>query len=138
MMITSQQKQLLSQVGNQHKLDLVILYGSTARQDSLSSHPDVDLALYRQGGVPSDEYLQLMAQIQAIFQGQEVDVKTLHDVTPLFRFEVMRHGQLLYGDSTLFQEFYLYSYRAYQDSQSLYQALDTLQQKRQHLLTQND
>ena len=136
-MVTNQQKQLLSQIGDQHKLDLIVLYGSTARQDSITVGSDIDLAIFRRKGIPADEYLELISQIQSVFSGKEVDVKTLHQITPLFRFEVMRYGQLLYGDPAFFQEFYLYSYRAYQDSQPLYQNLDNLQQKRQQLLTQN-
>ncbi len=133
--ISQTQSHSLRVAAKTHRLDLVILYGSATRGNSISSDSDIDIAVFRHGGIGSDEYLSIANDIQSVFSGKTIDVKMLHNISPLFRFEVMRSGSLLFGDPTLFQELYLYSYRDYQESRPLYSALSIIGDKRQQQLS---
>lgn len=133
--ITPQQKSQVKIIGNGHKLDFIILHGSQATGKIVSPEPDIDLAVYRRGGIDFKELISLTCEFMGVF-GNDVDVKTLHKKDPLFRFEVMRDGILLYGDAQKFNEFFIYTYKDYQESKPLYNALIEIQRKRQSLFNQ--
>ncbi|MBI5614563.1 nucleotidyltransferase domain-containing protein [Candidatus Gottesmanbacteria bacterium] len=132
--ITSKQKELIQKIVLKHGLDFVVFYGSLARQVHVSRDADIDLGLYRRGGIDADEYLALSFELQKVFFGKALDIKLLHDVDPLFRFEVMKNGILIAGNTEKFQEYYLYAYRDYQEAQPLYVLMKRMQEKRQKKL----
>lgn len=115
----TEHKKELSQIGQKHKLDLLILYGSQAT-GKINSQSDVDIAIYRRGGINSAEYLKIYSEINQVLKGFEVDVKSLHNTNPLFQFFVTNDGVLLFGNPLFFAEIKASSYQNYMDSQSLF------------------
>lgn len=133
MKITKEQQAKIDKIGREHHLDLVVLHGSQATGKIITKNPDVDIAVYRKGGIPFKEHINLIGEFMGIF-GNEVDLKTLHHKNPLFLFEVMRDAQLLYGNESFFNKFFIYAYKNFQDARPLYQNLAVIQKKRQKLL----
>lgn len=133
--LTPKQKSQIEEIGEKHRLDFIVLHGSRATGKIVGKDPDYDLAVYRHGGISFDEYIMLACEFMDVF-GNEVDVKTLHKIDPLFRFEVMRDAILLYGDEGKFNEFFIYAYKDYQESKPLYENLRMIQKKRQELFNQ--
>lgn len=133
MKITKDQQRKIDEIGKKHHLDLIILHGSQATGKIVTFHTDIDVAVYRRGGVSFQEHTDLVNKFMGVL-GNDVDLKTLHHKNPLFLFEVVRDGQLLYGDQKFFNEFFLYTYRTYQDARPLYRNLAIIQKKRQELL----
>lgn len=133
-MITIKQRDSLQKITTNHGLDFMVFYGSAARGNPVTKTPDIDIAVYRRGGVETKEYLTIVSEVQATLAGREVDVKLLNETNPLFRYEVMREGVLIAGETKLYQDFYLYSYRDYQETKPLYRLMAASQKLRQNLL----
>jgi hypothetical protein len=60
----------------------------------------------------------------------EIDLKSLHGVDPLFRFQVMWKGVLLAGIRKDYLSFKAYAYRDYMDSWDLFRLKKALINKR--------
>jgi predicted nucleotidyltransferase len=110
----------LADVCSRLGLRMLVLFGSHA-PGGLAPHPasDVDLAFLSArdaSPLPAPLVLDRLAQL---FAGREIDVVDLHGADPLFRWEVMECGLLLYGDVFDFLEFRAYAYRDYVDSADL-------------------
>jgi uncharacterized protein len=125
----------IEKVAKKHKLSLVALYGSyaknLARKDS-----DIDLAIYRKGkSISFDELVDLNNEFADVFKSAEVDVKSLHNTNPLFRYQVMRDGVLLCGNRRDFVSFKAYAFRDYCDSKGLLRLKENIIKKRLKALT---
>lgn len=135
MKISREQQAKINEIAKKYHLGFVILHGSRATGKIVSQHPDIDIAIYRRGGIPSEEYLQLVNAFMGVF-GNDIDLKTLHKKDALFRFEVMQNAQLLYGSKALFNELFIYAYKDFHDKKPLYENMAKIQEKRQRLLNQ--
>jgi predicted nucleotidyltransferase len=137
--LAEKQKQKINQIGKKYNLRLILLFGSFARGEN---HPgsDLDIAILGEKTIDFDTFLNIYSEMFAIFgngQGREVDLSSLHNVNPLFRFYVMRDSILLFGKSVDYYSFKAYAFRDYQESQSLLKLMDTLIHKRQKYLLKN-
>ncbi len=121
-------KKKLCQVGQKYNLDLLILYGSQVT-GKVNAESDVDIAVYKKGGINSEEYLKIYSEIARTLKGFEVDVKSLHNTNLLFQFFVTNDGILLFGDPLFFAEIKASSYQNYMDSQSLFVLEENLNKK---------
>lgn len=129
--ITPSQKKQLENIGRRHNLRFLILHGSCATNTPRAGS-DVDLAYVASGPERGDEYLQLFGELAKVFGNaphRELDVKSLHHADPLFRYQVVRDGVLLYGNLTDYEEFKLFAYRDYGDSYDLRRLQDRLLEK---------
>lgn len=119
--VTRLQKQKLREIGKKYNLRFIILHGSYAKNSSRKGS-DLDIAILSKSFLTFENNLEIhgkMADILGDNQDRELDLKSLNTADPVFRFEVVRDGILLYGDRTEFDEFRLYAYRDYMDSYSL-------------------
>lgn len=116
-------------LGRKYKLDLMILHGSKATGKVLSPEPDVDVAIYRKGGIESEEYLKIYSDLLGVF-GDSLDLKTLHKKDALFLYLAMRDSVLLYGDERFYSIFKVYAYRRYMEAKPLFKLQDFLIAKR--------
>jgi len=131
MELTSQQKKQLMNIGKAHNLYFIILHGSYATGKEYAGS-DVDIALLGKTFLPFDEVLQIHGELADIFgdsKERELDLKTLHHIDPLFRYQVVRDGVLLYGNKRVYEEFKGYAFRDYMDSSDLRELQDLLLKK---------
>jgi len=136
MLITKEQKRKIEKVGRKYNLKMVLLYGSCATGKKKAGS-DLDIAVLGQEPIEMNKLLEIHNDIADIFgdsRQQELDLKSLHDVNPFFRFEVMRHSVLLYGNPVDYYSFKAYAFRDFQDSQSLFNLLRVIIRKRQRYL----
>jgi predicted nucleotidyltransferase len=139
MLLTKEQKEKINQIGRKYNLRLILLYGSFARGEN---HPgsDIDIAVLGKNPITLDALLSISSEMPFIFADNkrgELDLTSLHDVNPLFRFYVMRDSILLYGKSIDYYSFKAYAFRDYQESQSLLKLMDILINKRQKYFLKN-
>ena len=139
MLLTKKQKEKIDQIGKKYNLRLILLYGSFARGEN---HPgsDFDIAILGKKPIDFNTQLDIYAEMSDIFgdnRDRELDVKSLHNVNPLFRFYVMRDSILLFGKTVDYYSFKAYAFRDYQESQSLLKLMDILIHKRQKYLLKN-
>ncbi len=128
-------KPAIEKLAEKHELSLVALYGSYAK-NMAKKDSDVDIAVYRKNKpVSFDELVDLNNEFADVFKSMEIDVKSLHNTNPLFRYQVMRDGILLYGNRRDFISFKAYSFRDYCDSRDLLRLKETIIKKRLKLLT---
>lgn len=139
MLLTKKQKEKIQQLGKKYNLKLILLYGSFARGEN---HPgsDVDIAVLGKEAINLDTLLSIYSEMYAIFgqnQQGELDLNSLHNVNPIYRFYVMRDSILLFGKTVDYYSFKAYTFRDYQESQSLLKLMDILIYKRQKYLLKN-
>lgn len=108
----------MAKVAQKHNLALIILYGSQATGKA-REESDVDIAVLGKRKIPSDALLNLDDEFARIFRARELDVKSLHNTNPFFRYQVMRDGVLLYGKSYDYNSYKAYAFRDYNDSKDL-------------------
>lgn len=135
MKLTKKQQDEIKKAGQKHKLDFIILHGSQATGKK-GIEPDVDVAIYRQGGIDFQEQLKIFMKLSSVFEDLgELDLKTLHKKDLLFRYLVVNEGLLLYGDEMAFNEYKAYALRTYYDAYDLFALEDYLIKKYQKELT---
>ncbi|MDO8593068.1 MAG: nucleotidyltransferase domain-containing protein [bacterium] len=123
----------LAKIAEKHGLKLVVLYGSRAT-GQIRPDSDIDIAVLGKRMINFDEHLELIGEFTGLFQTDEVDIKLLHHVDPLFRQEVMRDGVLLYGSDYDFASFKAYAFRDYMDSGDLFRLKRIFIKKRMEYL----
>jgi len=120
MEITKEQKRQIQKVGKKHNLDFIILHGSQVTGKK-GPEPDVDIAIYRSGGIDFEEQMKIFSELSKIFgKFGEIDLKTLHKKDPLFRYYVTRDSQLLYGDQTAYNFYKAYAFADFQEAKPLF------------------
>lgn len=115
-------KKKLKEIAEQYNLRFVILHGShatgKARQDS-----DIDIAVAPHG--LNENILELYPEMSRIFRASlesaRIDLKSLTGADPLFRYEVVRNGALLFGDEVDYEEYKAVSRRMYDDARPLFE-----------------
>ena len=110
-------KKKAKEIGKKYRLDFIILYGSKIKDTPPGPETDIDLGIYRRRqGIGVKEYLAIRQEFQALFPQEDIDLKRLHHLNPLFRFQAVYRGKLLYGDPLQFEEFKAYAYRSFIDA----------------------
>ncbi len=127
------QKQL-NKIAHKYQLDLVMFYGSQARNQSSFAETDLDIAIYRKKPFTTTEFSQLYLELSTVFPRQDLDLKSLFQKNPLFCYKVVRDGQLLFGDQTTFNELKAYYYHKRIDLQPLLNLESALVEKYQKIL----
>ncbi|MBU1246969.1 nucleotidyltransferase domain-containing protein [Patescibacteria group bacterium] len=136
MKIIKKQQQEIKKIGQKHNLRFIVIHGSYA-QGNEKKGSDLDVAVYGHNKVEFEQLLKIAGELAQIFgdnRQRELDIKSLHNTNPLFRYEVVKDGQLIYGSQDDFDQYCLYAYKDYQDSKSLFQLQDVLIRKRQEHL----
>ncbi|PIU03467.1 hypothetical protein COT44_03415 [Candidatus Shapirobacteria bacterium CG08_land_8_20_14_0_20_39_18] len=129
-MVTREQKEKIFALGKKYNLDFIILYGSVARNQA-GKLSDLDIAVYKKGGITSEKYFELYGKMFGIFESKEVDLKTLNDQSILYRYLVVRDGILLFGNELEYLKFKTYIIRDYQDSKDLFDLAGSLVRRHQ-------
>jgi predicted nucleotidyltransferase len=119
----------IEKIAEKYELKIVVLYGSQATGKA-KADSDIDIAILGKRRIDFDKHVELINEFTTLFQADEVDVKLLHNTNPLFRYEVMRDGILLYGADYDFVSFGAFAFRDYMDSQSLFQLKRIIIKKR--------
>jgi len=138
MHLTQEQQQKVEEVGRKYRLKFILLHGSYAT-NKMKKGSDLDIALLGEKRIEFEELLALYSDLEEIFGDdpqRELDIKSLHKADPLFCYQVAKDSQLLYGDTTDFNEFKAYAFSNYFDSKDLFHLEKILIQKFQNYLNQ--
>ncbi|GJQ60770.1 MAG: nucleotidyltransferase domain-containing protein [Candidatus Scalindua sp. AMX11] len=122
-------KQRIRNLAKKYNLSLVLLYGSQVK-GKIRKESDIDIAVLGTKQISTDDLIALNNDFAQIFESYNIDVKSLHNTDPLFRYQVMLNAVLLYGRSYDFFTFKAYSFRAYHDSKDLFRLKEILIKKR--------
>lgn len=118
MELTKEQKQEIDKIGKKYDLKLALLFGSRARNQQREDS-DLDIAILGNKKIDFKELLQINYEFQKVFK-IVVDVRSLHDATPLFRYQVTKNSQLFYGTSRDYFDYKSFAYLDYIDNESMF------------------
>ncbi|MGH7461136.1 MAG: type VII toxin-antitoxin system MntA family adenylyltransferase antitoxin [Longimicrobiales bacterium] len=111
-------------------LRMVVLFGSRATgSPPPQSDSDLDLAIAFVNG-QRREFWDCHDALAELFPGQSLDLVFLSDADPLFRWEILSEGVLLWGDVDDFLEMRAFAYRDFHDSADLRALERTLSMKK--------
>ncbi len=105
----------LSAVCRTRGIRLILQFGSTVSGRSHAAS-DIDLAvLLAQRPASLDEHVDLVADLQSLLPGQDVDVALVNGADPLFLKKITEHCRLLHGSPRALNELKIYAFKRYQD-----------------------
>ena len=101
----------LAEVVARHRIRLMVAFGSQV-SGRVHATSDLDLAVLVD---PPDggDWLGLMADLQTLFPGREVDVVWLRQADPLIGWHALRQPQLLVGDPGDLLRYQTYAWRRF-------------------------
>jgi uncharacterized protein len=132
MKINSEMREKLNKIGRKYDLKFIILHGSYARGEEKRGS-DLDVAVLGKKFIDFEKQLEIFGDLAKVFgdsRERELDVKTLHDADPLFLFEVVKDGRLVFGDASAYDNFVLYAYKNFHNSRNLFRLRDELIERR--------
>lgn len=112
-------------------VSMLVAYGSRAGgRPGPTPESDLDLAL-RGPGPPSWDRLSVcLRRLGDVFPDYPLDLVFLGEADPLFRWEIMGNGMLLFGDPLAFLEYRAFAYKDFVDSADLRRVEQVLFRKR--------
>lgn len=113
-------------------LTMLVAYGSRAGGSSMAPGPesDLDLALHGPGLNGWARMSACLGALGEVFGDYALDAVFLGEADPLFRWEIMRDGRLLFGDPLGFLEYRAFAYKDFIDSADLRRVEAVLFRKR--------
>lgn len=104
-----------AELAQKHGVLLLVQFGSSV---SGKVHPssDLDVAVLLEHAPESwQAHADLIADLQALFPSQEVDVSLINRADPLFLRKITERCRLLYGPEERLHELKIYAFKRYQD-----------------------
>ncbi|MGR3319838.1 MAG: type VII toxin-antitoxin system MntA family adenylyltransferase antitoxin, partial [Candidatus Anammoxibacter sp.] len=89
-------KERIKKIAKNNNLKFVILYGSIVKNIK-NINSDIDLAVLGNRDIAFEDIIDMNNEFSEIFCEREADIKSLHNVDPLFRYQVTSNGILLFG-----------------------------------------
>lgn len=110
---------------------MLVLYGSRATgTPAPTPESDLDLAVRLERGSEDLRFWELYEELTRVFPDASLDLVVLRGLDPLFRWEVMRDGRLVWGDPLDHLEYRAFAYRDFVDSADLRALERTLFEKK--------
>ena len=104
MQIINEQQKRINKLGKKYDLKLIVVYGSYAR-DEQKKTSDLDIAVLGNKEISFKKLLDISSDFNDIFRIKELDVKSLHNTDPFYKYMVMKDAKLIYGDLFDFHNF---------------------------------
>ena len=105
----------LESLAHKHDIALIVQFGSTLTGRT-HAQSDCDLGvLFEHAPESLGALADVVADLQCLSPGREVDVAVLNHADPLFLKQVMDRGQRLYGSERRFQMLQLLAFKRHQD-----------------------
>lgn len=110
-------KAAIRRLAGKYDLDLLVLLGSYGTEHFAPGRSDIDLAFLSRKRLQSDEHLQLIMELSALFQHGKIDLIDLEKASGLLKYEVATRGRsLFHSKKGFFERYRLYCLRYYYDT----------------------
>lgn len=107
----------IRRLAGKYELDLLVLLGSYGTKHFVPGRSDIDIAFLSREKLRTDDYLQLMMDLSALFQHERLDLIDLGKASGLLKYEVAAKGRLLFHcREGYFERYRLYCLRYYYDT----------------------
>lgn len=121
MRLKTAQKNLIATLGKRYSLDLLYVFGSTARGDE-HALSDVDVAYQSKINLTPAATAQLVSALAQVFLGKRIDLVNLKNASPLLAHQIVTQGEVLFGESKKIDQFYRLTMRRFIDAKPLFEA----------------
>ena len=104
-------KDAFADIARAHRLRLIVLYGSVAR-GAETAMSDIDIGVLGHSPLSHEDEAVIAEEMARVTALPRIEVKSLHRTPPLFLYEVMNEGVVLFADSpTRAQGLRLYAWK---------------------------
>ena len=104
-------KAIFADIAKAHRLRLIVLYGSVARGTE-TAMSDIDIGVLGHAPLSHEEEAVLTEEVAQKTGLSRIEVRSLHQTSPLFLYQVMNEGVVLFADTkTRAQELRLYAWK---------------------------
>lgn len=137
--LTTEHKEKLKIISKKYNLKIIVIYGSCVK-GTQKKGSDLDIGVLGKEEIEFDDLLDLTGDLEEVFPKRgrsNLDIKSLHRIDPLFRWQVMRDSILIFGSHFDYISFKIYAWRAFQDSQSLFRLEEAMAKKGLALLNRS-
>jgi len=119
MIILDEQKnKLLKEIAEKHSLDLVVLFGSQAKNRA-SKESDIDIGIYRKSGLSLDDKISISKYFSEFFENNNVDISVISSNSPLLMRTILTEGKILYEkESNSAKKLKFYAWKLLAESKS--------------------
>ena len=115
MNVSEKQKKEIARLAQANDLELVLLFGSQV-SGTVHKGSDVDIAVQFQDMDSAQErFFDLLADIQDVFPGQDIDLGLINGADPLFLKKILEDCDQLFGEPRALAELRMYAFRRYID-----------------------
>ena len=115
MNVSDKQKKEIARLAGTYDLKLVLLFGSQV-SGAVHEGSDVDIAIrFQDMGSAQARFFDLLADIQDVFPGQNVDLGLINGADPLFLKKILEDCDQLFGEPRDLAELKMYAFRRYID-----------------------
>lgn len=127
----------IENIAQKHNIKFVVVFG-TAASGLMRDSSDIDVAVLQKNHALFDykSFLDVSGELaDALASGfRKIDQVDLASANILLRYEITQNGILLYGDETVYQDYRIFAFKDYIDSQSLRDLESLIIKKRQDTL----
>ena len=111
-------------------VELVIAFGSQITGNA-NRNSDVDIAVLRTQNLNLKERGGLTDSLAKQYQFNEdkIDLVEIKNASPLLRFQISKHGKLLWGNKEIYNRFKILAWRQYLDTERLREVRKTILKK---------
>lgn len=112
--ISLEQKQKIKEIAEKCGVLFVVVFGS-AVTGKRSVETDLDIAVLTKKEPDYRLFKKLFSAFSDVFKGENADLRFLNGADPFFRFQVIKNGQLVYGNRQQYGELRIYYWKVFVD-----------------------
>lgn len=119
MIILDEQKNgLIKKIAGKHSLDLIVLFGSQAKNKAIKES-DIDIGIYRKSGLDFDKKMNIFKDLSELFGSNNIDVSIISSNSPLLMYSILKNGKVLYEkENNLVNKLRFYAWKLLAESKS--------------------
>ncbi|MDP2947590.1 MAG: nucleotidyltransferase domain-containing protein [Nanoarchaeota archaeon] len=116
--LNEQKKKLIKEIAEKHNLDLIVLFGSQAKNRA-SKESDIDIGIYSKSGLDFDKKIKILKDFSDIFESNNIDLGIISSNSPLLMYSILKDGEVLYEkENSLVYKLRFYAWKLLAESKS--------------------
>lgn len=132
-------RERLQKEASQHGIEFIVLFGSRASGKTHREESDFDVAVLTESGRDIHSSLGYYSEILFFLvdvlgiPDRKLDLANMNSANPLFRYEIVSGGTLLFGNQNDYDEYRAFAFKDFVDAKPLFSLERFLINKRQKL-----
>lgn len=116
--LDKQKNELIKEIAEKHNLDLIVLFGSWAKNRAIKES-DIDIGIYSKSGLDFDKKINISKDFSELFESNNIDVSIISSNSPLLMYSILKDGKVLYEkENSLVNKLRFYAWKLLAESKS--------------------